>query len=330
MRSSDIACTPPRLVGPAPTGPRPAPTRLAKLPPLHSAPSRQRWDSLSPAARRILAVTALSFGLQAHALPVVEASDGVAVEAIASLKEPTRIRIEGTPITDVFGNIYSSHCGGSPLPAAAASPGVPSTTPGPATPAALTSPAVNPAGDVIVECDRDKGEVYIRPVGDATRPINLFVSSASATYTLLLRRSDTPADTIVIRDKTPRALRPATPDAAPSGPAPSHVRTMKALLVAMASDRVPPDVRVEETSRSIQLWAEARFTLLRLYEGRGLTGEKYTLQNVGTAPMVLAEQEFDRPDSRAGGAVAGIAIEHHNLRPGETTSIYVIRRGGTR
>ena len=330
MRSSDIACTPPRLVGPAPTGPRPAPTRLAKLPPLHSAPSRQRWDSLSPAARRILAVTALSFGLQAHALQVVEASDGVAVEAIASLKEPTRIRIEGTPITDVFGNIYSSHCGGSPLPAAAASPGVPSTTPGPATPAALTSPAVNPAGDVIVECDRDKGEVYIRPVGDATRPINLFVSSASATYTLLLRRSDTPADTIVIRDKTPRALRPATPDAAPSGPAPSHVRTMKALLVAMASDRVPPDVRVEETSRSIQLWAEARFTLLRLYEGRGLTGEKYTLQNVGTAPMVLAEQEFDRPDSRAGGAVAGIAIEHHNLRPGETTSIYVIRRGGPR
>ena len=330
MRSSDIACTPPRLVGPAPTGPRPAPTRLAKLPPLHSAPSRQRWDSLSPAARRILAVTALYFGLQAHALQVVEASDGVAVEATASLKEPTRIRIEGMPITDVFGNIHSSHCGGSPLPAAAASPGVPSATPGLVTAAALTSSAVNPAGDVIVECDRDKGEVYIRPVGDATRPINLFVSSASATYTLLLRRSDTPADTIVIRDKTPRALRPATPDAAPSGPAPSHVRTMKALLVAMASDRVPPDVRVEETSRSIQLWAEARFTLLRLYEGRGLTGEKYTLQNVGTAPMVLAEQEFDRPDSRAGGAVAGIAIEHHNLRPGETTSIYVIRRGGTR
>ena len=330
MRSSDIACTPPRLVGPAPTGPRPAPTRLAKLPPLHSAPSRQRWDSLSPAARRILAVTALSFGLQAHALQVVEASDGVAVEAIASLKEPTRIRIEGMPITDVFGNIHSSHCGGSPLPAVTASPGAPSTTPGLAAPAALMPSTVNPSGDVIVECDRDKGEVYIRPVGDATRPINLFVSSASATYTLLLRRSDTPADTIVIRDKTPRALRPATPDAAPSGPAPSHVRTMKALLVAMASDRVPPDVRVEETSRSIQLWAEARFTLLRLYEGRGLTGEKYTLQNVGTAPMVLAEQEFDRPDSRAGGAVAGIAIEHHNLRPGETTSIYVIRRGGTR
>jgi conjugal transfer pilus assembly protein TraK len=41
--------------------------------------------------------------------------------------------------------------------------------------------------------------------------------------------------------------------------------------------------------------------------------------------MVLAEQEFDRE----GGKVAGIAIEQHNLRPGESTSVYVIRRGDT-
>jgi conjugal transfer pilus assembly protein TraK len=147
---------------------------------------------------------------------------------------------------------------------------------------------------------------------------------------LLLRRADTPADTLVIRDKTPRALRPATPAPAPASPAPNHVRSMKALLVAMASDRIPPDVRIEEASRPVQLWAEARFTLLRLYEGRGFVGEKYRLQNISQAPMVLVEQEFDRPDSRTGGEIAGIAIEHHNLRPGETTSVYVIRRGGTR
>ena len=320
-RDADTPCTMLRPVSLRPLSP------IAQLPGAQ-APSR-RWKHLPPAARRILAVTALSLGLQAHALQVLEASDGVAVEAIVSQKEPTRIRIEGSPITDVFGNIHSSQCGASPLPAPA-SPGVPSSTPGLASPTALSSSAVNPAGDVIVECDRDKGEVYIRPVGDATRPINLFVSSATATYTLLLRRSDTPADTIVIRDKTPQALRLPVAEAVPAGPAPNHVRTMKALLVAMASDRVPPDVKVEETSRPIQLWAESRFTLLRKYDGRGFVGEKYALQNISTAPMVLAEQEFDRPDSRAGGEVAGIAIENHNLRPGESTSIYVIRRGGAR
>ncbi len=276
------------------------------------------------AIRTAVVAVGLLAGLQAQALQIVEASDGVAVEAIVSLKEPTRIRIDGASITDVFGNIHSSHCGtSSPAPSASPAPGSPSALGG--------APAVNPAGDVVVECDRDRGEIYIRPAGDSPRPINLFVASGSATYTLLLRRADTPADTIVIRDKTPKALRGAATSAPPpAGPAPSHVRAMKALLVAMASDRVPPDVRIEETSRLVQLWSEARFTLMRLYEGRGFVGEKYLLQNVSTAPMVLAEQEFDRADSATGGEVAGVAIEQHNLRPGETTGVYVIRRGGVR
>ena len=311
---------------------QPAGTPTAMPPASSASRSHQRWGRLPPAARKVLAVTALSLGLQAHALQVVEASDGVAVEAIVSLKEPTRIRIDGAAITDVFGNIQSSHCGGT-APAISAAPSgstAPSATPGLAGPVSLASSPVNPAGDVIVECDRDKGEVYIRPVGDALRPINLFVSSATATYTLLLRRSDTPADTIVIRDRTFQALRPGALEAVPSGHAPSHVRAMKGLLVAMSSDRVPADLRVEEASKAIQLWAEARFTLMRRYEGRGYVGEKYALQNVSLVPMVLAEPEFDRSDSRAGGEVTGIAIEHHNLRPGETTSVYVIRRGGTR
>ena len=309
---------------------QPAGTPTAMPPASSASRSHQRWGRLPPAARKVLAVTALSLGLQAHALQVVEASDGVAVEAIVSLKEPTRIRIEGAAITDVFGNIHSSHCGGT-APAISAAPSgstAPSATPGLAGPVSLASSPVNPAGDVIVECDRDKGEVYIRPVGNAMRPINLFVSSATATYTLLLRRSDTPADTIVIRDRTFQALRPGALEAVPSGHAPSHVRAMKGLLVAMSSDRVPADLRVEEASKAIQLWAEARFTLMRRYEGRGYVGEKYALQNVSLVPMVLAEPEFDRSDSRAGGEVTGIAIEHHNLRPGETTQVFVIRRGG--
>ena len=261
-------------------------------------------------------VAAVILAAPAHALQLVEASDGVSVEAILSIKEPTRIRIENAPITDVFGNILSSNCG--PSPALPTNPGA--TAPG----AGL--PTVNPGGEIVLECDRDKGEVYIRPVGDSAKPVNLFVSSAGATYTLLLRRADTPADTIVIRDKTPKAFRATGATQAAAGPSPNPVRAMKALLVAMASDRVPPDIQVEEAHRAIQLWTEVRFSLVRQYEGRGLIGEKFLLQNVGTEPMVVAEQEFDRD----GGEVAGIAIEHHNLRPGESTSVYVIRRGGGR
>ena len=261
----------------------------------------------------------LAEALPAQALQVVEASDGVSVEAVLSIKEPTRIRIDGATITNVFGNIYSSNCAAT-------------VTAQPGNGQAQQAPQVNPAGEIVLECDTDKGEIYVRPVvtpvtpgapGMLGKPVNLFVSSQHATYTLLLRRSDTPADTIVIRDKAPRLARADQGNANPAGRQAQHVRSLKAMLVAMASDRVPTDVRVEEVDRPIQLWLEARFSLTRLYEGRGLVGERYVLTNVSTQDMVLAEQEFDRET----GAVLGVAIEHHNLRPGESTTVWVIRQG---
>jgi len=106
------------------------------------------------------------------------------------------------------------------------------------------------------------------------------------------------------------------------GTSPSHVRALKQMLTAMASDRVNADVRVEEVNRPVQLWSESRFTMLRLYESRGLIGEKYILTNVSNEPMVLAEQEFDREQ----GGVVGVSIESHNLRPGESTNVFVLRQ----
>ena len=47
----------------------------------------------------------------ALALQRIEARDGVSVEAAIALKEPTRIKIDGGAISDVFGNIYSTNCG---------------------------------------------------------------------------------------------------------------------------------------------------------------------------------------------------------------------------
>lgn len=260
----------------------------------------------------------------AQALQVLDARDGVAIEAILSIKEPTRIRIDGAPITDVFGNIYSSSCGAAPAaPPALAGQGT-----------GITAPAINPGGEIVLECDRDKGEVYVRPVGQTPdgggKPVNLFISSAQATYTLVLRRSDTPADTIVIRDSTAHRTSASTARDSPPSASANHVRAMKAMLVTMASDRLPADIRADEVGQPVQLWAETKFSLMRRYEGRSLVGEKYLLQNLGNAVMVLAEQEFDRPDSKIGGQVLGVAVENHNLRPGESTNVFVIRRGGER
>ena len=344
---------------------------------------------------------------QALALQVVAARDGVSVEAVLSLKEPTRIRIDGAPITNVFGNIYASHCGdagsntgsgivsGNTLNGATVNGlsngsgnglssglnnGLSNGAPLPITPLASAISPVNPQGELIIECDSDKGEVYVRPVqasvippslnvsqstgtpsamsviANIGKPLTLFVSSARATYTLVLRRSDTPADTIVIRDPNVRSLdgdaadarsRASSSDAWSTSSKParqgSHVRRIKNLLVAMASSRdakglsqpkelaiEPPNPAafegwsVQTINRPIQLWQEASFRLTHIYEGRGLIGERYQLTNISAAPMVLAEQEFDRENA----GVLGVSIEHHNLRPGESTQVYVIRQGG--
>ena len=249
-----------------------------------------------------------------HALQLVEASDGVSVEAVLSIKEPTRIRVDGSSITNVFGNIYSTNCGSAITNAAPAQPGAAPMPP---------TGSINPAGEIVLECDVDKGEIYVRPVGGPGKPVNLFVSTQHATYTLLLRRSDTPADTIVIRDKTVRLSSVEPGGASAAARTSQHVRSLKGMLVAMSSERAPADIRVEEVNRPIQLWQEAKFALVRQYEGRGLIGERYLLTNVSSQDMVLAEQEFDRER----GNVLAISIENHNLRPGESTTVYVIRQG---
>ncbi|MCD9026738.1 type-F conjugative transfer system secretin TraK [Luteimonas sp. BDR2-5] len=239
--------------------------------------------------------------LAAHAEQIVEVRDGAAVEALVSLREPTRVRIEGAAIREVFGNLQSGNCG--------------------ATPAVGAGPGTNAApAEILVECDLDKGEIYLRPVGVPDKPINLFVSSPHATYTLLLRPVDRPADTLVLRDRTLPATEPA---AAVLGAAANPIRRLKGLLVAMASGQAPPDIRTEAVDRDVPLWAQVRFTFQRRFEGRGLIGEHYVLHNLGSDVMVLAEQEFHRE----GGNVAGVAIEHHNLRPGDRTNVYVLRFG---
>lgn len=293
----------------------------------------------------VLALLSVS-SFQARALQPLVASDGATLQGLISIQEPTRVRVEGAPITDVVGNLYSSHnceAGSTGVAATAGPAGLTGTSAGAlstgATSAAMAT-VINPYGEIALECDRDKGEIYLRPVsasapvggrppaaGSPGKPINLFISTARATYTLLLQRADRPADTIVIRDAALATIGNVPSRSrldVPLGPAPSHIRSLKAMLVAMATDHVPTDIRIEEINKPIQLWAQSQFSLMRVYEGRGLIGERYQLTNVSAEPLVLADQEFDRET----GDVVAVSIENHNLLPGGSTVVYVIRLGG--
>ena len=234
-----------------------------------------------------------------------EVWDGVAVEAVISQLEVTRIRVEHAMISGVVGKIQSASGCGAPT----------ENTP-------ITSQPQQPqtpAAEMSVTCDLAKGEIYVRPLGEGKRPINLFVSTDRATYTLVLRRADIPSDTITLFDPASRAMASRADGARPRQA--GHVKNIKAMVRAMAATRTPDDIQVEDVNVPLQLWREASFTLMRNYRGRGLLGERYLLTNTSAAPLTVTEQEFDRE----GANVQAVSVENHNLRPGDTTWVYVIR-----
>jgi conjugal transfer pilus assembly protein TraK len=231
-----------------------------------------------------LAVLFAASSLSVHALQVLDARDGVSVAAKVSLKEPTRIKVENASIIDVFGNVWQDK--------------------------------VNPNGDVWVETDSGKGELYVRPIAaSATKPINLFVSTTQATYTLLLQPVDMPADTIVLRDRTPRAPRAN----ARNGQAPNHVRALTELLIAMANDTPTSEMQIEDSAIDVRLWQNTRFTLLRRYETPRFVGERYLLTNVGGETINLEPRWFKRE------GVLAVAVEQATLASDASTNVFILR-----
>lgn len=216
----------------------------------------------------------LATSLPASAIQILEGVDGQTLVGKVSQKELTRVMVERGRIKKVTGS----------------------------------------AGEFLLEKDEDKGQIYIRPtLESATKPINLFVSTERATFTLLLQPVDLPAETIVIKD---RAASNETMRVERSS---AYLRVVKNLLLAMASDTLPRDMEVREVTKEVSLWKEARLLLTRTYAGASITGEKYVLTNVSGKSMVIAEQELYRP------GVIAVTVENLNLRPDESSNVFVIR-----
>ena len=171
------------------------------------------------------------------------------------------------------------------------------------------------AGDFILEKDEEKGQIFVRPAqAGSTKPINLFVTSDRATVALLLQPIDAPSDSIVIREGREVQTSPSRVER--SG---RHVRTVKNLLLAMATDALPEDMQIRETTRELALWPGVRMTLQRVYLGAGIVGEKYQLANTANADITLNE-----PDLYKSGVMA-VSLEQRTLRSGEATNLFVIR-----
>lgn len=246
-------------------------------------PHRNRPGRVLAASVLLVAIACSGGSLAAVTLDM---RDSDSASAKISLKDPTRVRVNGARITDVRGSVIRTKD--------------------------------NPGGVLVASLDEDKGDLYLQPVHPRGVPpaTSIFVSTERATYTLLLVPMDIPADTIVIRDRGSAASL-SSPS---SKRLPNHERELIALLKSVADQRAPTSMVANDVNQPVALWREAHFVLLRRYEGHPRwTVEAFALTNVSGAPMVLDEREF------LTDGVAAVGLEQIILAPGETVPVSIVR-----
>lgn len=236
----------------------------------------------------VLGLAGLVVSCPAPAVQRIEVKPDGAVTAKIASHETSRIKVDGAAIVDVYGSVLAPD---------------------------------NPAGELLASPDSASGEVYVIPSANAKpgKPINIFVKTAKATYTVLLTPLDVPSETVVLDDPTQGA---SADDRSAAGVAPEWERAIKIMVLAMRADRPPSGYMVTEVKQPVRLWQEARLLEVRRISNRGLEGAVYALTNVSDRPMVLDQREFfDR-------RVAAVAIDRLTLAPNESTQVYVIREQG--
>ena len=225
-----------------------------------------------------LAVTALAvtWANNASALQLLDAVPGQTLYAKISMREMTRLSLESGRIKTI----------------------------------------PNIGGELIIEADKDNGQVFIKPAADTTKPINVFLTDeAGVTYGLVLQPLDMPMESVIIRNKA-AASQQARQAQNRSEP---YLQQLKNLLLAMYNPVWANGMEVRDKEQEIGLWKEVRFVLKQTFADGNLVGEKYEMTNISEKPLRLAEQELLRKN------VELVSFESLNLAPGDTTRVMIIR-----
>lgn len=162
----------------------------------------------------------------------------------------------------------------------------------------------------MVTPDKEAGVAYLKPMTDK-QAFSAFISDERGrTWKLLLSVVDGPSDTIVIKGKREQGANKQ------AGRDHARNQTIKRVILALESNS-EGDLDARVTNEIVPLWKEAMFVLTKVVDGP-VKGEKYMLTNVSDKPMVIDERELYRR------GVVAISIEKPELRPAETTAVYVV------
>jgi len=176
------------------------------------------------------------------------------------------------------------------------------------------------AGNLEIEPDEDRGEIFIRPITREPYPFSFFVRDDNgATYTILATPRDVPSQTVILSPVNTREQRIARQQWQNK----PYVDQIKGLVRAMALDEPLSGFRVQDSDSIAPLWRETVIRRNKVYTGYYLVGERYTVRNTSNEELIFNEREF----VNVGEGVVSVAIEHLELPPGRTTTLYIVREG---
>ncbi|MFZ5462570.1 MAG: TraK domain-containing protein [Pseudomonadota bacterium] len=165
-------------------------------------------------------------------------------------------------------------------------------------------------GDFDVKADKDAGAAFVKPTTDKPAFSAYVADDAGRTWKLLLSLTDGPADSIVIKGRGG--------ESAGKRPGKDSARNLEIKRVVLALDADgETDMESRVANELVPLWKEALFVLVKIVQGP-LRGEKYQLSNASDKPMVIDERELYRR------GVVAVSVEKSELKPAETTAVYVI------
>lgn len=194
---------------------------------------------------------------------------------------------------------------------------------------ARLSSVVYDEAELSVTADKDNGQVFVRPLVE--RPISLFLVTDGGTIAILLEPKDVAGQNIVLSAETPNSagrVRARPLDAmwmtrwGAERAGTRRETSIKQLVLALARGEGGQDISYRRREQRMQLWAETEFVRLGVAEHGTLRGERFLLRNVSPRPLLLQESEFYKP------GVVAIAIDRHEVGPGETTEVYVVSEAG--
>lgn len=182
-------------------------------------------------------------------------------------------------------------------------------------------------GDLQVVRDKTTSQLYVRSL--TSRNSNLYVvSEEGKTYQLILKPNAKQGDSIIIdvaaRKKMEASLHSGQATVMPvTSNSAEYIRAIKQFVIAiMNGSGESLGIRAKQAYETIPLWQNTVFVKTKQFFAADMQADVYSLTNTGVRDLIIREQEFYRPD------VYAVAVRKMQLKPGEMTDVFVVRKLG--